>query len=706
MKFRTRLLILFLAITLVPLGLSFLSQRTSILYFGNKLAGETRSLLYDSAVTLLHSLVDDYDRILERDSAMALLALKNQAQAVECRLDADRPGPAAPLFFDADFATPQTQPDDMVATPKRLRPTADGRLQPIPVSFSQQVIFLVTGIQPRQVEDELARISTMSGVYQTLHAIQPELFLWQYTALESGIHSSYPGKNGYPADYDPRRRQWYRDAAAAGKPIQRLMTDLSTKRLILTLARPVYRHGNELAGVTALDIDYRQFFTDWQIPAEWADAVESMVLIYHGYTPDPARQLQVLLRNDRDARHSDWRLPVEEEYLTIPQEQLREIQQDFVAGRSAVRKVTYRGRQTLWAYGSRRGEDPFPLVIVPVERILSKAVTAENYVNRQIALGLKISAVLTVFVVVAVVLLAIVRARKVTDPVTRLAEAATRLATGDFDAKVDIRTADEFRNLGRIFNELGDSLKERERMKQSLALAKEIQQRLLPSSAPQLSGFDIAGKSLYCDETGGDYYDYIELESPAHKIGLSVGDVAGHGIGAALVMATARSALHTLANDHHSQVDMLIRALNHHLCRDTGDAHFMTLFYGVLNTEERSLDWVSAGHAPIFHYRDKQVEELVSSGIPLGIIADTDYAVSSTLFFNRGDILLVGTDGIWEAQNPAGEMFGTQRLTDILRQSAAEDAENILHQIVSSLNVFRGSQPQGDDVTLMVVKAV
>jgi sigma-B regulation protein RsbU (phosphoserine phosphatase) len=707
MKFRTRLLILLLTVTLVPLGLSFLSQRASILHFGNKLAGETRSQLYDSAVTLLHSLVDDYDRILERDTALALLTLRNQAQAVEYRLNQDQPPPTAPLFFNADYTSPQSQPSDMVATSKRLRPTEEGQLRPIPISFSQQVIHLAEGIKRQQVRNELRRISTMNQVYQELHQIQPELLLWQYTALDSGIHSSYPGKGGYPSDYDPRQRQWYQDAVAAGEPVQRIMTDLSTKRLIMTLAQPVYRQGKELAGVTALDIDYQQFFADWQIPAAWADAAESMVLVYHGYTPDPEKQLEILLKNRGSAQTGDWRAPVDHEYLTIPAAQLRAIQQDFVTGQSAVRRVQYRGQETLWAYGSRSAEEPFPLVIVPLEQVLAKAVTAEKYVNQQIQQGLRISAALTIFVVIAAVLLAVVRARKVTDPVTELAQAANQLAAGNFDVKVDIRTADELRNLGRIFNNLGDSLKEREQMKQSLALAKEIQQELLPGAPPTLPGFELAARSHYCDETGGDYYDFIALEQKdATRIGLAVGDVSGHGIGAALVMAAARSMLRSQVNRHGLQLDQLYADINRHLCRDTGDAYFMTLFYGVLDPAEKTLYWSSARHAPIFLYRQGKIEELFSSGLPLGIIESTEFDPVTKVHLAPGDMLLVGTDGIWEARNLEGEMFGTQRVSELLLEHAALSATEIADRIISQLNAFRGDQPQDDDITLMVVKSI
>ena len=707
MKFRTRLLILLLTITLLPLGLSFLSQRTSILHFGNKLAGDTRALLNDSAETLLHALVDDYGRILERDKALAQMALEIQAQAVRARLSGPPPETSGPIYLSTDYGSPKTQPDDLVATRQRLRPGADGDLTPIPVSFTQQVFFLAGDLQPGEVTDDLKRLSTLTETYRTLHDIQPDLFLWQYTALESGIHSSYPGKGGYPADYDPRLRAWYKTAVSAGQTTQQILTDLTTGTLILTLAKPVVLDDGRLAGVTALDIDYRQFFSDWQVPAQWGEAAESMVLVYHGYTRDPAHQLEILLRSRNEQKQADWRMPVEREYLQIPDDQLRAIQRDFVTGTSAVRKVTYQGRETLWAYGSRRGEEPFPLVIVPYQAVIAQALDAEHYVNQQIALGLKISAGLTVLAVVAAIILAIVRSRKVTDPVLQLSNAAENLADGDFDAKVDIRTCDELQNLGDIFNSLGDRLKEREQMKQSLALAQEIQQELLPTTAPDCTAFDMAGRTLYCDETGGDYYDFIALDSvECRRYGVAVGDVSGHGIGAALVMAAARGILRSLTDQGKDiQLAQLCSHLNRHLARDTADNYFMTLFYGVLEPERLCLNWISAGHAPLFLYQNGSVCELDSSGIPLGVIEAAEYDPEPQIQFQPGDILLIGTDGLWETQNPSGAFFGTDRVAELLGKHATDSAERLVERLVKELDDFRAGHPADDDITLMVIKA-
>lgn len=709
MKFRTKLLILLLTITLLPLSLSFLTQRIAILHFGNKLASDTRSLLNTGAVTLLHALVDDYGRILKRDKAMARLTLKIQAQAVERRLFSATPLPPRPIFFSADYASPLRRPQDLTSTVKRQRPTKDGRLVPIPVSYSEQVIFLAEGTEAQDVSDELNRMSSLPEVYRALHEIQPDLFLWHYTALESGVHSSYPGKGGYPPDYDPRQRSWYQEAIVKGGTVQKILTDLTTGSLIMTMAEPIHTARGQLAGVTALDIDYRQFFADWTIPAAWADHAENMVLVYHENAPDSAQKVELLLKSHihADDHSTDWRMPVERKFLDMSAAQLSAIKKDFLEGKSGVRKITYQGEDALWAYGSRTADEPFPLVIVPYDQILAQAVEAENDVNQQIALSITISAVLTIVVVAAAILLAINRARSVTQPIMQLATAATQLAEGNFDTRVTIHSGDEMEYLGNIFNDLGGRLKEREQMKQSLILAKEIQQQLLPNAAPHCENFDLAGYSLYCDETGGDYFDFIPLQnSDQGQIGLAVGDVSGHGIGAALVMATARGVLHSLVKRHGSDLETICHELNYQLSRSTSDAYFMTLFYAVLDPAERSLSWISAGQAPMFFYRaDGRIEELFSTGIPMGIIEDTHLELAPRTHFSPGDILLILTDGVWETANMAGEMFGVERVRELLTKYAKEDAASIAKHFIAELNIFRGEQTQNDDITLMVVKA-
>jgi sigma-B regulation protein RsbU (phosphoserine phosphatase) len=242
-------------------------------------------------------------------------------------------------------------------------------------------------------------------------------------------------------------------------------------------------------------------------------------------------------------------------------------------------------------------------------------------------------------------------------------------------------------------------------MKQSLLAAREIQQRLLPEAAPFFKGFDIAGKTFYCDETGGDYFDYISIDD--RRLAVVVGDVTGHGIGPTLLMASARSVLRSQTTPELQNAGGLLADLNRHLEQDTADNLFMTLFYGILDAEARTFSWVSAGHGPAFHYhrRTGQFEELASTGIPLGILADALFECSGPNLVETGDILLIGTDGIWESRAADGQMFGIERLQEVVANAATGSAEEILSAVLAAENRFRGELALEDDLTLLVVKA-
>ena len=156
---------------------------------------------------------------------------------------------------------------------------------------------------------------------------------------------------------------------------------------------------------------------------------------------------------------------------------------------------------------------------------------------------------------------------------------------------------------------------------------------MLPQAQPQVNGFELFGGALPCDETGGDYYDFIPLGDD--RLALSVGDVSGHGAGAALLMAGARGALRSHALRHDFSLPQLFAAMNEHLCRDTADEQFMTLFYGVLNNRDRTLRWCSAGHEPFFLYRNREqsIIELGNTGLPLGIINEATWEEGAPVVF-------------------------------------------------------------------------
>jgi sigma-B regulation protein RsbU (phosphoserine phosphatase) len=243
--------------------------------------------------------------------------------------------------------------------------------------------------------------------------------------------------------------------------------------------------------------------------------------------------------------------------------------------------------------------------------------------------------------------------------------------------------------------------------KKALALAGEVQKSLLPQDKPRVHGLDIAGRNVSCDEIGGDYFDFLwRQDSKKGPFGVVVGDISGHGVDSALLMTTARAFLRMRASQPGSISD-IITAMNQHLAQDVLDTgRFMTLFYLSIDPQKKRLDWVRAGHDPALIYDPHQdtFEELKGSGVALGVTEGFSYTENQREGLQNGQIIAVGTDGIWEALNGDHEMFGKERLCQIISTHAQANAADILDAVYTELNAFTLGQKSEDDITLVIVK--
>ncbi len=251
--------------------------------------------------------------------------------------------------------------------------------------------------------------------------------------------------------------------------------------------------------------------------------------------------------------------------------------------------------------------------------------------------------------------------------------------------------------------------REHQRVRQALSLAMEVQQNLLPKANPQIDGLDIAGKSIYCDETGGDYYDFLEVGNPRDgKIGVVVGDVSDHGIPSALLMATARALIRQRCSAF-GQIDQVVSDVNRQLAKDVEDSgRFMTLFYAEIERSNKVLRWVNAGHEPAMIYDpDTDTFSDLNGGnnMALGVFEDTEFKEAQQEIAT-GQIITIATDGIWEARNPKGEMFSKDRIRKIIRRNAAKTADDIQNAILDSLKRFQKDVKLEDDMTLVVIKII
>lgn len=344
-------------------------------------------------------------------------------------------------------------------------------------------------------------------------------------------------------------------------------------------------------------------------------------------------------------------------------------------------------------------EAPWRLVMIaPGQAILAPIVTFRYYYF----------AISAGFILLIVFLIRTVTGRTAA-AIRQVSKAAQRIASGDYGNLLPARTRDEVGELIRSFNTMEQQLEERMAMKQAMNLAMEVQQNLLPKKMPKIKGLDIAARSIYCDETGGDLYDFLSINGcNPDSIGVAVGDVSGHGIPAALLMATVRAFLKSRVTQPGSAAEV-ITDVNRLATRDTGETgQFMTLFYAAIDAGKKEFRWVRAGHYPAFVY-DPSAEscaELKGRGMAIGVDSGYRYREGGMMRLIGGQILLIGTDGLWETHDKAGAMFGKDRLEAIIRKNAQASADRILRSIIEGVQNFRGSAKQEDDITLAVIKVI
>lgn len=239
--------------------------------------------------------------------------------------------------------------------------------------------------------------------------------------------------------------------------------------------------------------------------------------------------------------------------------------------------------------------------------------------------------------------------------------------------------------------------------RQELALAGRVQASLLPEAPPQLPGWQIAATWRPARETSGDFYDFIPL--PKGKMGILIADVVDKGMGAALLMTLSRTLIRTYAHDYPDNPEGLLQAVNQRIIADIQFGPFVTLFYAVLDPTTGKLSYANAGHPPPLMLpvdKSQEIESLQRTGMPLGISEENSWERAS-VHIPPGALLLMYTDGISEAFNPQGELFGEAQILHTIRKQQGQPALAIQEALLSSVFAFAGTEPQLDDITLLVL---
>lgn len=296
---------------------------------------------------------------------------------------------------------------------------------------------------------------------------------------------------------------------------------------------------------------------------------------------------------------------------------------------------------------------------------------------------------------------------RLTRNLSKLTEGVDRISQGDYSARVPLKTGDEIGRLATAFNRMATDVEqhqraavEQERVKRELELGRQIQHEMLPHAPLRLGLTEIKGVSVPALEVGGDFFNYFELSD--HRVALLVGDVSGKGVGAALLMANIQASLRTrlaLGQDLSAIADAIDRDVD----ANSPGTVYATLFVGILDPATRRLQYVNAGHHPQYALCRDGLERMPSTGLPVGLLSGHGYTANEVQL-SAGDLLFFYTDGCVEASNPAGDMFGPERLEAVLTSGGPSNPDDILQRVEQAVKTFRGAAEPFDDETMMAVK--
>ena len=705
MRIRTKLLIFFLLVSLVPLLLVWGGVRRDMTSMGENLADRSGNLLVHKASQSLERVVADHAAILLRERQMLEATARLLASRVEGVLSGHE---------HVEQGRTYAPPADRLAVLKSdyYSLGMSGVPQPLDVDFGR------TTVWSGDEDTPLAGLVPLLGRIKNEH---PGLLLWVDVALKDGDRIRYPeasrnmmgggmGMMGQKRNMmGAMGRSPDGNAFPAGLTWAAPQVDPATGRMVFALNAPIRDTGGAVTGRLTLVVPVDAVLHEQTRNSPFPEGTETLLVAPEVDPETHESGLRIVAREraERAGMGRMW-IPENDAWLT-PEDTapLLGMAESMLAGKPGVVHIPGASGGELWAFAPLDESGVSLLLIVPKEDIVREAQAARGYVAGQVREHNAKMGAVVLFVAVAVVLMAFFLSKLFTRNIREVAHAVRCVALGDFSVRAKVRSRDEVGRLARSFNSMIPELQDKVRMQNSLEVAQEVQLSLLPGHDPEFPGADIAGASAYSDETGGDYFDFIPRTTDRGKsLVVAVGDVSGHGVQAALTMASVRAYLRGLLSGG-APLGEAVPAVNRLVFADTdGSGRFMTLFLLEL-FEDGTMEWVRAGHDPalVFTPGGEDFGELAGEGLPLGVIPDAEFAVGRGKAA-PGQVAFIGTDGIWEALSPGGEMYGKDRFKALIREHSSENAATLVRTVDQAVTAFRGTAPQLDDMTLAVVRWV
>ncbi|WP_233491020.1 PP2C family protein-serine/threonine phosphatase [Pseudodesulfovibrio indicus] len=688
-------MILLMSISLIPLLVVGVSVRRDLIAMSETLATRSGNILVHKASTGLQRIVVDHARVLLGERQLLESTALLLASRIEGVLSGHAHMPDEETFTLGETAQREAAGDYFILHM--------GNPSPLVVDFSR------ADSEGPGVGTTAEHLIPLLGKVKFDY---PGLILWLRVTLDDGTVLTYPqAKSGRMRGRGGMNAPQAMDGE--GGPLQSKLAwttpkvDPATRRMAFEVSAPIRDAQGALQGNLTLVIPVDSVLRKNRHVSIFSSSADALLVRPEpGAEGSPARVRIVAEEQSDRSGPAHWMVPESESWIepTDP-EQFGLMADSLLAGKPGVVGMEHLGGQALWAFSPMDENGTSLLIIVPKSDIVRDAQAARAFVEEQVDEHNSKMGFVALAVAVSVLLLSLFLSRMFTRNISELADSVRSVAKGNFAVRATIRSTDEVGQLGMAFNSMIPELKERVKLKNSLEVAQEVQQSLLPAKPPAFDWADVAATSSYCDETGGDYYGFIRRSSgESEGLIVAVGDVSGHGMQAALLMASVRAYLRgQLSGD--AGLDEAVRRVNELITDDVeGTGRFMTLF--LLELVDGGARWVRAGHDPalLFDPEAGTFEELLGDGLPLGVTHDVDFEVGSKPALKSGQYIIIGTDGIWEMHSPSGEMFGKERLKDLVRANAGQPARAIITALETALVAFRGQAGQMDDMTIAVVR--
>ena len=507
--------------------------------------------------------------------------------------------------------------------------------------------------------------------------------------------------------FDPRKRPWYEKAAAARKPVvsdlyMTLSGEGEKSYQQIGASAPFYDANGSFAGVVGLDYSNEDIY-NWINSGHFSDSDLNFVLNEHNEI--------LFTSNDADKRL------------------LSKTTQTIAKDTSGVAQITIDDQDYYVAFAPVEDIGWTFCMVVSEDEILKTTADTHNYFllqikNLQDKMRQEHSYMNGIFVVVPALLLMILfvmstkLSRRFVEPINELSDGVREISAGNLDKKIAIHTDDEIEHLAICFNAMTDEIQtymknletetaEKERISTELDVATEIQNGMLPKDFPARADFELFATMTPAKEVGGDFYDFYFLDET--HLAITVADVSGKGISAALFMVVSKTILNNFAETFYKQNGLapIVAAANEQLCANNDAMMFVTVFIGVLDLETGEFTYVNAGHNPpvIYHAEENRCDFLdVKKNFVMGPMDGIPFVEQKTTF-KRGDLIFIYTDGVTEALNVADEEYLPDRLIKFMNETDCRaDLQTLLKNIRGDVAEHVGEAAQSDDITMFALR--